>query len=113
MSSHIGISSRRAGGNTLIEFSLCSVALFLLSCGVADFSRLVTLGRLADGAAMAGTQYGAVSPAHYNDRTGRQNAALPDTGNYSGATATATQFCACTVGGGQVSCPASCGTNEN
>jgi Flp pilus assembly protein TadG len=100
---------RRQGGNALIEFSLSAVVLFLFSCGVADFSRLVTLGRLADGAAMAGTQYAALSPAHYNDLTGVHDAAIADTGNFTGATATVTQFCACSVGGTHVTCPASCG----
>ena len=100
-------------GNALIEFALCSVVLFLLSCGVADFARLVTLARLADGGATAGTQYGALSPAHYGDLQGMQDAATAATGNYTGATASATQFCACSVGGSQVSCPASCRDSEN
>src|SRR5579864_8555248 len=74
-------------GNALIEFSLTAVVLFLLSCGVADFSTLVILNRMADGAAAAGTRYGALTAAHYGDLTGMQNAALADTGNYPDASA--------------------------
>jgi len=85
-------------GNTLIEFSLTAVVLFLLSCGVADFSKLVILNRMADGAAAAGTRYGALTAAHYGDLTGMQNAALADTGNYPDASAVATQFCPCADG---------------
>src|SRR5579862_2502710 len=97
-------------GNALIEFVLIATTLFLFSAGIADFSRLITLISVADGGASAGTQYAALSPAHYNDFTGIQNAAVAGTGNYSGATASATQFCSCSVGGTQVSCPATCAT---
>ena len=108
-----GYGSKRRG-NALIEFALCSSVLLLIACGITDFARLFTLANLATGAASAGVQYGALSPAHYGDLTGMQNAALADTGNYPGATAIATQFCACSVGGTHVSCPASCssGTPE-
>ncbi len=89
---------------------MVAVVMFLLSCGVADFARCVTAANVAQAAAAAGTQYGALSPAHYNDLTGVQNAALANTIGYSGTTAVATQFCTCTVGGTQGTCPASCGS---
>jgi Flp pilus assembly protein TadG len=98
-------------GNAVIEFSIMAVVLLLLCCGVADFSRLPVLANLAKGAAMAGTQYAALSPAHAGDLTGAQNTALAATGNYPGATAVATQICACSIGGAHVSCPASCGAS--
>jgi hypothetical protein len=41
-----------------------------------------------------------------------QTAALNDTGNYPGTTATASQFCTCSVGGAQVSCPATCSSGS-
>src|SRR5579871_6159386 len=105
---------RKEGGNALVEFALCSTVLFMMVAGITDFARLFNLADMTVGAASAGIQYAALSPAHYNDLTGIQNAALADTGNFPGATATATQFCTCSVGGSQVSCPATCnsGTPE-
>ena len=100
--------SKKQGGNALIEFALCSSVLFLMVTGITDFARLFNLADMTAGAASAGIQYGALSPAHYGDLTGMQNAALADTGNYPNATATATQFCTCGVGGTQVTCPATC-----
>jgi type IV secretory pathway TrbL component len=79
-----------------------------LFVGVTGFSRIFNIANMAAGAAQAGIQYGALSPANNGDLAGMQAAALSDTGNYPGATATATQFCACSVGGTQVTCPASC-----
>ena len=101
---------RRQGGNALIEFALCSTVLMMFACGITDFSRLFNLANMAVGAASAGIQYGALSPSNYGDLSGMRTAALNDTGNYTGASATATQFCTCSVGGAQVTCPASCGS---
>jgi Flp pilus assembly protein TadG len=113
MNAPIGMRRRRTqGGNAVVEFAMMAVVLLLFTCGVSDFARLAGLADMARGAAAAGTKYGALSPAHYGDLTGMQNAAVADTGNYPGATAVATQFCACTVGGGHVTCPASCGTGN-
>jgi Flp pilus assembly protein TadG len=100
----------RQKGNALIEFALYSFVLLLMACGTIDFARALTTANIAAAAAAAGTKYGALSPAHWSDAVGIQNAALADTGNMSGVTATATQFCACNVGGSAVSCPASCGS---
>lgn len=100
--------ARNQRGNALIEFALCSTVLFVMVAGITDFGRLFNLANTTAGAASAGIQYAALSPAHYGDFTGIQNAALADTGNYPGATATASQFCTCSVGGAQVSCPATC-----
>ncbi|SRR5579883_174319 len=106
--------NRRQGqrGNALIEFSLLAVVLFMFACGIADFGRLPALAIMAAGAAESGVQYGALSPAHYGDLSGMQTAALQATGNYNGATAVASQFCACSVGGAHVDCPASCDTGS-
>lgn len=100
----------RQRGNVLIEFAVTSSVLLIVACGVTGFARIFNVASMAAGAAAAGVQYGALSPAHYGDLTGMQTAALADTGNYPGATATATQFCACSVGGTQSACPATCGT---
>jgi Flp pilus assembly protein TadG len=101
-------SKRWSSGNILIEFALSSSLLFLIVFGVIDFSRIFTFGCAVQGAARAGTQYGMLSPAHYNDFTGMQNAALANAGSLSGMTATASQFCACSIGGPRQSCPAEC-----
>ena len=103
---------RRAGqrGSTLIEFAICSTLLILLTVGITDFSRMFTVADMAAGASAAGTQYGALSPAHWSDFTGMQNAALLDTGNATGVAATATNVCVCSIGGSSVTCdPSSCG----
>ena len=107
-------SSRRARqrGNAIIEFALSATLLITLVAGIVGFSRIFNLANTSMGAAEAGVQYGALSPAHSGDLVGMQNAALADTGNYAGATATATQYCTCSVGGSQVSCsPNPCGSS--
>lgn len=98
-------------GNALVEFALCATLLMLITVGVTDFSRLFTVADAAASAAAAGAQYGALSPAHWSDFTGMQTAALNDAGSASGATATATNVCYCSLGGTTTTCPASCGTN--
>src|SRR5580704_4510383 len=100
--------STAQSGNMLLEFALSSTVMFLLMFGVIDFSRIFSSACAVQGAARAGTQYGMLSPAHYNDLTGMQNAALTDAGNPSGMTATASQFCACSIGGASQSCPPTC-----
>ena len=99
-------------GNLLLEFALSSTVLFLLMFGVVDFSRIFSQACAVQGAARAGTQYGMLSPAHYNDFAGMQNAALASAGNPTGMTATATQFCACSIGGSAQSCPATCSSGS-
>ncbi len=96
----------------LLEFALSSTVMFLLMFGVIDFSRIFSSACAVQGAARAGTQYGMLSPAHYNDFTGMQNAALAAAANPSGMTATASQFCACSIGGAQQSCPATCSSGS-
>ena len=104
------LRQERQKGNALIEFALCSVLLLIITAGVTDFARLFTIADMAVSAAAAGTQYGALSPAHYGDFAGMQDAALEDTGYLDGATATASQTCYCNVGGSAVTCPATgCG----
>ena len=104
--------STRCGGNMLLEFALSSSLLFLVMFGVIDFSRIFSAGCRVRGAARAGTQYGMLSPAHYNDFAGMQNAALAGAGSPDGMTATASQFCACSIGGARQSCPATCSSGS-
>jgi Flp pilus assembly protein TadG len=99
-------------GNLLLEFALSSTVLFLLMFGVIDFSRIFSQACAVQGAARAGTQYGMLSPAHYNDLAGMQNAALASAGSPAGMTATASQFCACSIGGSSQSCPATCSSGS-
>jgi Flp pilus assembly protein TadG len=96
----------------LLEFALSSTLLFLIMFGVIDFSRIFSSACAVQGAARAGTQYGMLSPAHYNDLAGMQNAALADAGSPAGMSATASQFCACSIGGTRQSCPATCSSGS-
>lgn len=104
---------RRQGGNAMMEFALAGSVLFVVMFGVADFARMFSSASVVASAARAGTQYGMMSPAHYGDYTGMQNAALADAQNASGLTITATQFCACSLGGTHTTCPATCSTGSN
>jgi Flp pilus assembly protein TadG len=104
--------ARRESGNMLLEFALSSTLLFLVMFGVIDFSRIFSSACAVQGAARAGTQYGMLSPAHYNDFSGMRNAALANAGNPSGMTAVASQFCSCSVGGTKVDCPATCSSGS-
>jgi Flp pilus assembly protein TadG len=99
-------------GNMLIEFALSSSLLFLLMFGVVDFSRIFSSACAVAGAARAGTQFGMLSPAHYNDFGGMQKAALANSGNQNAMKATASQFCACSIGGSRQSCPAVCNSGN-
>jgi hypothetical protein len=94
----------------LIEFALSSTLLLSIVIGITGFARIFNLANMAAGAAEAGVQYGALSPSHYGNLLGMQTAAVNDTGKYPGASAVATQFCTCSIGGTQGSCPASCGS---
>jgi Flp pilus assembly protein TadG len=108
----VSLRSTARSGNMLVEFALSSSLMFLLMFGVIDFSRIFSSACAVQGAARAGTQYGMLSPAHYNDFTGMQNAALAAAGSPSGMTSIASQFCACSIGGTKVSCPATCSTGS-
>jgi Flp pilus assembly protein TadG len=99
-------------GNMLLEFALSSSVLFLVMFGVIDFSRIFSSACAVQGAARAGTQYGMLSPAHYNDLAGMQNAALANAGSPAGMTVTASQFCACSIGGATQGCPATCSSGN-
>jgi len=99
-------------GNALIELALCSVLLMLITIAITDFSRLFSIADTAASAAAAGAQYGALSPAHWSDFTGMQNAAANDAGNVSGITAVASNTCYCSLGGLPTTCPASCGSGS-
>jgi len=106
------VRKKRNGGNALVEFALCAIVLLTMACGVTDFARLFNIGNMAVGAASAGLAYASIGPENWSDFSDIQTAALNDTGNYPGATATATNFCTCGVGGTQVTCPASCGSGS-
>src|SRR5207302_8187345 len=105
----MGINNKHASGNrergsVLIEFAISSTLLFLFFFGIVNFARMFTAAEVVADAAAAGTQYGALSPAHYGDFTGMQNAAQADAANAPGLTATASQFCTCSIGGAHTSC---------
>ena len=97
-------------GNALIEFAIAAPILFLLVFGVADFARMFTTANAVTSAARAATQYGMMSPAHYGDATGIAAAATADASGIAGLAVNSSQFCACSIGGTHVSCPATCST---
>lgn len=109
---------RRRGqsGNALVEFALLSIVMLMLTCGVADFARLLSIANMASGAAEAGAQYGALSPSHWGswgtDSGLIEAAAVADTGGYAGATATANEFWTCSVGGTQSTTQPTCTTGS-
>lgn len=103
---------RKSRGVALVEFALSSTLLLLLAVGVTGFARIFNAASMAQGASEAGVQWGATSATNWGNITGMQTAALNDTGNYPGATAVATQFCTCSIGGTQTTCPASCGSSS-
>ena len=96
----------------MIELALVSSVLLGLTVGVTDLGLAIAKGNKAASAAAAGTAYGALSPAHYTDIDGMQNAAKADMGTITGSTATATQTCRCSIGGAAVTCPATCVTGS-
>ena len=101
-------------GNVLLEFAIVSPVLLILTCAVCDFSRLFNVANTAVGATGAGLEYASIGPEYWSDYADIQTAALNDTGPYTGATATASNFCTCSIGGTQYTCPTTCnsGTQE-
>lgn len=98
-------------GTSFIETAILVPALLLLSCGVADFARIVYAGIEIANAARAGVQYGAQTPGHSGDISGMTQAATDDASDLSGVTATARNFCECDSGTGEVACSSTtCGT---
>jgi Flp pilus assembly protein TadG len=87
----------------MLELALCIPLLLLILFGTMDLGRMFYTGITLSGAALAGTQYGVFSVAHNTDFTGMQQAALNDSANISGVTATATSYCEC-LDGTAVSC---------
>ena len=101
---------QRQRGNAIMEFAIISPLLLIMTCAVCDFARLFNLSNMAVGAAEAGLYFASIGPEYWSDYSDIQTAALNDTGNYSGATASASNFCTCSVGGAQVTCPTTCGS---
>lgn len=95
-------------GSILVEFALSSALMLLLFFGIVDFARLFTTAQIVMDSACAGTQYGALSPAHWGDFQGIHDSALANAQNPTDMTVTPAQFCTCSIGGPQISCPATC-----
>lgn len=91
-------------GNALVEFALMATVLLGMTIGVADFGRIFAFGNRAYNAAAAGTAFGALSPAHYTNMAGMENAAWADLGNVPNAQVVAERTCRCVIGGPPVSC---------
>lgn len=102
------LRKRRLGGNAIMEFAIIAPVVLMMTAAVSDFARLFNMANMAAGAASAGVEYASIGPEYWSDYTDIKTAALNDTGNYSGASATASNFCSCSVGGTETTCPASC-----
>lgn len=92
-------SIRRATrGSAMVELALAISLLCILLAAVMEFSRLFYFSIAVNGAARAGVQYASQDPANASDYTGMQTAALNESSNIAGLTATATEFCQCPDG---------------
>jgi Flp pilus assembly protein TadG len=96
----------------LVEFAICVPVMLLITCGVCDFARAFNAANTAVGAASSGIEFASIGPHNWSNSAGIQAAALNNTSNYPGATATATTFCTCSVGGTQSACPVSCASGQ-
>jgi Flp pilus assembly protein TadG len=99
-------TTRKRGerGNALIEFAMMSTVLMGMTLGVADFGRIFAMGNKTSNAAAAGAAYAALSPAHYTDLGGIEDAARSELGSVANATFFVDRTCRCTIGGLPVSC---------
>jgi Flp pilus assembly protein TadG len=104
------VKKRKRRGNASIELALSATFMVTAMFGIIDFSRLFATANMVSGAARAGTIYGALDVTKNSDYAGMQSAALTDGQNASGLSATATQFCTCSLGGAQQSCSTTCAT---
>jgi hypothetical protein len=73
-----------------------------------DFSRAFSFANIVAGSARAGAQWGYRTPANAGDSTGIATAARADANNLAGLNVASNTFCACTSGGPQISCTATC-----
>lgn len=98
-------------GSAIIEFAVCISALLLLFLGVVDFSMAIARSMLLTGSAEAGARYGAAD-GNANDIAGMTAAASKAAYGVSGLTVKASTWCACSAGGGMVSCTTTCNTYD-
>ncbi|MDZ4796779.1 MAG: TadE family protein [Bryobacteraceae bacterium] len=99
---------RRRRGNASIELALTATFMITAMFGIIDFGRMFGVASAVSSAARAGTMYGSQDVARSSDFNGMQTAAKNDGQNVQGMTATATQFCTCSLGGAQQSCSVTC-----
>lgn len=102
--------NRRLGrrGNATIELAISATFMVTAMFGIIDFGRMFGAASMVSSAARAGTMYGSQDVARSGDIDGMQTAAKNDAQNVSGLTATASQFCTCSLGGAVVNCATSC-----
>lgn len=103
---------RRRGrlGNASIELALSATFMVTAMFGIIDYGRMFAMANMVSSAARAGTMYGSLDVTKNSDIAGMQSAALTDGQNATGMTATATQFCVCSLGGAQQTCSTTCAT---
>jgi Flp pilus assembly protein TadG len=81
-------------GGALVELAVALPLLVLVLAGTIDFARVFYTAMAVTGAARAGAQYGAYSPARSGDTTAMETTALNATST-TGMTASASRYCQC------------------
>lgn len=94
---------RADAGNALVELAIVAPLLMLLLLGASDFGRVFYTAISVTGAAHAGAQYGAQSPAKTEDAAGMVQTAV-NSAPGMGITATASRVCRCVTGPDTVAC---------
>ena len=95
-------------GQSTVELALLVPVVALVLVAAADFARVYYMSTALVSAARAGAEYGAQSTTLASDTSGMQQAALNDTSNLTGVTATASKFCECPPSTTHVTCTSPC-----
>ncbi len=91
-------------GVAMIEMVIVLPFLLMLLFIATEFGQFSYFSIEVANAAHAGAQFGASSPTNAANISGMQQAAINDASDISGLSSTASSFCRCSSGGGNVAC---------
>jgi len=91
-------------GSAMVEMVIVLPFLLMLLFIATEFGQFSYFSIEVANAAHAGAQFGASSPTNAANISGMQQAALNDASDVSGLSSTASSFCRCSSGGGNVAC---------